>query len=38
MKFEPLDPEVFKIFNEFWVIFIKEGMLDKKFLLLPEYN
>jgi len=37
MKFEPLDPEVFKIFNEFWVSFSsKEGMLDKKFLFAPE--
>lgn len=38
IKFEPLDPQVFQIFNEFWVSFSteKDGMLDKKFLFAPE--
>jgi hypothetical protein len=38
MKFEPLDPELFQIFNEFWVSFSSQsdGMLDKKFLFAPE--
>lgn len=37
MKFEPISPEVFAVFNEFWVSFVseKDGMLDRKFLFAP---
>ena len=36
IKFEPLDPKLFGLFNEFWVSFRCEGTVyDKKFLFVP---
>lgn len=36
-KIEPIDPDLFCLFHEFWVSFRKEGqMLDKKFLFAPD--
>jgi len=33
---EPLDPAVFKLFNEFWIsYYYKKQMYDKKFIFTP---